>query len=444
MKPAANRLRGLGLTPGIWFIPFGWDPKRPIFENHQDYFVHRPDGSPYEVKWAGTCLDTTHPGARELLRESVSRMTKDWGYKYLKIDGLWTGLAVEILYPQPTVRDDKLGEAVFHDKYKTNVEAYRDGLRLVREAAGDDVFIVGCNVAQNMRTLAGSFGLVDAMRVGRDIGASWDKILPSMRMAARLYFFHGRVWHNDPDCLMLREPLTLDQARAWGSWIAITGQLNMVSEWLPGLAEDRLEIIRRSMPNTRLCGRPIDLFEQQDPRVWTLTAGEGESRRGLVALFNWDDKSSAKISVPLKKLGLPESKQGGYVGFDYWAHQFLDPIRDTIEMELPPGSCRVIAIRPIKDHPQILSTSRHITQGVIDVTDEKWDPASKTLSATSNVVAGDDYDIRIAPGDPTFHVGRVLVSADDQRAGVILIGKADTLLTLKSPATRQVRWSVKY
>jgi hypothetical protein len=439
MKPTADRLRAGGLTAGLWFIPFGWDPKRPVFEGHQDYFVHRPDGSLYEVKWAGTCLDMTHPGARELLRTSVSRMTRDWGYKYLKIDGLWTGLAVEILYPQPTVRPDKLGEAVFHDKSKANVDAYRDGLKLVREAAGDDVFILGCNVAQNIRTLGASFGLVDAMRVGRDIGASWEKILPSMEMGARLYFFHGRVWHNDPDCLMLREPLTIEQARAWGSWIALSGQLNMVSEWLPELPDERLEVVRRSMPNTGLCGRPLDLFERDRPRIWKLTSGEGESRRDVIGLFNWDDKAPAKISVPVAKLGLPPSKAGGYVGFDYWEQRLLEPIGETLEAELPPGSCKVIAIRPARNRPQVISTSRHVTQGMIDLLEEKWDDREETLNGTSKVVAGDAYEIRLIANSPIS----VSLSKEDRDAGVTIEFKEpgpNHRIVIKSRANRTVRW----
>ncbi len=235
MKKTAEMMQSRGFRPGIWLIPFGWDHTRDIFKEHQDWFVHKEDGSPYEVKWAGTCFDMTHPEARKFLHGVLERITHEWGYKYLKIDGLWTGMAVKILYPEPTYRDDYLGDAVFHNPEKTNIEAYRDGLRLLRKASGDDVYVLGCNIAQNMRTLGASMGLVDGMRVGRDIGADWKRILRCVDMGSRLYFLHDQVWHNDPDCLMLREPMTLEQARAWGSWIGITGQLNMVSEWLPGL-----------------------------------------------------------------------------------------------------------------------------------------------------------------------------------------------------------------
>jgi hypothetical protein len=448
MKATADTLQSLGMTPGLWFIPFGWDPKSPTFAGKQDYFVKRPDGTPYEVKWAGSCLDMTHPGARDLLRDTVSRVTHEWGYKYLKLDGLWTGMAAQILYPNPAVRDDKLGDATFHDPRKTNVEAYRDGLKLVRQAAGDDVYITGCNVAQNMRTLAASFGLVDALRVGRDIGASWEKILPSMTMGTRLYFFHGRTWHNDPDCLMLREPLTLEQARAWASWIAVSGQLNLVSEWLPGLPEDRLEIIKRSMPNTGLCGRPLDLFERNDPRVWKLSAGTGKDRRDIVALFNWSDKESIDLEIPLTKLDLPPAK--AYVGVEFWRNErqeFLAPIAGALTATLPPGSCRVFSLRPVADHPQVLGTFRHITMGITDLADERYDPATRTLSATSKVVGGDPYKMFILIPAAEGRITKAQVSPEDQQAGVTTqVDEAGPLarVTLRAPTPRAVHWKITF
>ena len=53
---------------------------------------------------------------------------------------------------------------------------------------------------------------------------------------------------HDPDCLMLRKPLTLDQGRAWALFIVVSGALNIVSEWLPKLPKDRLDIFKRSLP----------------------------------------------------------------------------------------------------------------------------------------------------------------------------------------------------
>jgi hypothetical protein len=447
MKPTAETIKVAGMTPGIWLIPTGWDPNRPVFKEHQDWFVHKTDGSIYTVHWGGSCLDMTHPEARKFLHEVISRITRGWGYKYIKIDGLWTGMAVKILYPKPDYRDDNLGDAVFHNPAKTNVEAYRDGLKLVRQAAGRDVYILGCNIAQNMRTLGASFGLVDGMRVGSDIGARWSGILSGATMGTRLYFMHNRLWHNDPDCLMLRNPLTLDQARAWGSWIAISGQLNIASEWLPGLPAGRLDIVKRSMPNHGLCGRPIDLFESPLAQVWHLTAGSGQQRKDVIGLFNWDDKKPDTIRVELNKLSLPSS--GTYIGFDYWANEFIQPFSNTLEMELRPSSCRVISIRPLLDKPVLVSTSRHVTQGIVDVAEQSWDERDKQMHGKSNIVEDDPYELRFfTPKTASSRqVDSVNVSTADRKAGVKI--KADQKgleirVTIDSPMNRLVSWTIGF
>jgi hypothetical protein len=447
MKPTAEKITGAGLTAGIWFTPFGWDYKRPVFKEHQDWFVHKEDGAIYSVYWGGDCLDMTHPEAKAFLNPVIRRITRQWGYKYIKIDGLWAGMAVKILYPNPDYRDDNLGDAVFHNRAKTNVEAYRDGLKLVREASGDDVYILGCNIAQNMRTLGGSIGLVDAMRVGSDIGAKWGGILKGASMGTRLYFLHNRVWHNDPDCLMLRDPLTLDEARAWGSWIAISGQLNIASEWLPGLPADKLDVVKRSMPNHGLCGRPVDLFENTLPKVWHLRSGAGEQRKDIIGLFNWDNKKADSMTINMEKLDLLRGGKGTYVGFEYWDNKFITPYSGTLKAELRPSSCKVIAIRELLDEPILVSTSRHITQGIVDVTEEEWNSKANTLSGKSKVVGEDPYEIRIFAPTKEWQAVRVKVSEGDRKAGVTAGIQQEgwkIRVTIKSPENHEVRWEVSF
>lgn len=84
----------------------------------------------------------TSPGAREHLRSTVRRIADDWGYLYFKMDGLSTGVGVRPQYVNSGYKDDGLGDAVFHAPDKSNVEAFRDGLRLVREAVGRSIFIL--------------------------------------------------------------------------------------------------------------------------------------------------------------------------------------------------------------------------------------------------------------------------------------------------------------
>lgn len=442
MKANADLLATLAMRPGLWFTPFSWDPRDPLFKDHQDWFVKKADGSFYEVQWAGWCLDMTHPDARAFLEDAVRRITRDWGYRYLKPDAMWCGMAARCNYPGTAFVDDQFGDAVFHDPFMTNIDAYRAGIRTMRAAAGPGTYIAACNVAQNFRSMGGAIGLVDAMRIGPDVNPVWREILPNVHLGSRLYFLHTRVWHNDPDCLMLREPLTLTQARSYASWIAVSGSLNLVSEWLPGLPADRLECIKRSMPNTGLAARPLDVFEHMPARVWHLT----DDRRHVAGLFNWDEQKSAAITVTPAEMGLSDA-DAGIIALDYWSGALV-PVRDgAITVEVPGSGCSVLAVAKVLPRPQLLGTSRHITQCFVDVGPDRW--RGGKLSGACKLVGGDPTELRIATtstqGD--WRAAAAAVDRADVKAGVTVTTKEEPGLlrvTLTSPVSREVNWSVRF
>ncbi|MEN6428216.1 MAG: glycoside hydrolase family 36 protein [Phycisphaerales bacterium] len=447
MRQTAEKIGQLGLTPGIWFMPFAGTWNDPFFADKQHLFATK-DGKPFEVFWGGTCFDVTNPRTREYVRSVAARVGQEWGYKYFKLDGLWTGMAADILYVNTGYKDDRLGEAVLHDPEKTHVEAYRAGLKIVREAAGDDVFLLGCNVAQNMRTLGGSFGLLDAMRIGPDNGRKWPDMCRGPFSGSNLYFLHGRVWYNDPDPIYVSNDVPLDRARALVSWVTLTGQLNASSEDYKALSADRIHLLRRSMPAHGLKPRPVDLFEEKIARIWLLTDDRREPRRDVIGLFNWEEKTPTHIACAAERIGLPRADC--YVGFDYWADEFLDPFGGVLESDLLPASCRIIAVRPISSQPQVLSTSRHITQGVVDLLQETWDNDAQTLRGTSHVVANDPYELRIAAmgQDGPWRVGDLAVSSVDSQEGasIQLVSQEDWRIRVRINTSRSqdVRWSIRF
>ena len=443
MKAAADAIKSLELTPGIWFMPFAGNYKDPFFAAHQDWFARKPDGTPYETAWGGTCLDMTHPGAQEFVRSVVHRLAGDWGYRVFKMDGFWTGSATKQIYVNDGYKDDGIGDATFFNPDKTNIEALRDGVRLVRQAAGPEVFLLGCCVSQNMRSFGGSFGLLDAMRVGPDTGAG--RI--GAPHASRLWFLNGRVWWNDPDCVSVRAATPLEQARLNASFTAIAGALFYNSDWMPDLPAERLEILRRTVLPHTLQARPVDVFESEPARIWHMADNRSSQRRDMVALYNWE-RAPAAVECDVARIGLPPAAE--YVAFDFWGNRFVAPFRDKVRADLPSGgSCRILAVRPAADHPQLISTSRHITQGMVDVTGEAWDAATARLSATSRVVADDPYELRIIlpTGEKSWRATAVSVSAEDVAAGVKATFKQDgpkLRATIASPISREVRWHVQF
>jgi hypothetical protein len=439
MKAAATDVKSHGINPGIWFLPFAGTVGDPFFDGHDDWFVKHEDGKPYTVKWGGTCLDMTYAPAREHLRDVVSRITHEWGYQYIKIDGLWAGTATPIEYVNTSYKDDNIGDAVFHDPNKSNIEAYRDGLKLVREAAGKDVFILGCNGPQNMRSYGGAFGLLDGMRVGPDNKSDWKNLLRGPTFGSRHYFLNGRVWYNDPDPLYVRESVPLNQAQLICSWVTISGDLNTSSEWYPGLPPERLDLLKRTMPSHGLPARPVDLFESDLPSVWLLTDDRHPIRRDVIGLFNWG-QNEKQFNDSLEKLGLDAKKE--YVAFDYWKNSLVPIIKEKLRVAVPGQSCCVLAVRPAANHPQLISTSRHITQGIVDVLEENWDSAANTLSGRSKIVGGDPYELRIVLPNSNWSTATAEVSG----GATVTFTQEDNLVRamIHAPNSAELNWSVKF
>ncbi|MFM2438227.1 MAG: Alpha-galactosidase, partial [Actinomycetota bacterium] len=174
-------------------------------------------------------LDIARPAAADHLSRVIGELS-GLGFDYFKLDFLYAGALS--------------GGAGGSDS--AALESYREGLRLVREAAGPDAFIVGCGAP----TVA-SVGLVDAMRISPDIAthvdpANGDLSAPALRSA--LFSGNGRAWQNrtlwwaDPDCLIARPEMP--EREAWAAWVTSVAGLRSISDDLGALDEAGLSLIR--------------------------------------------------------------------------------------------------------------------------------------------------------------------------------------------------------
>jgi hypothetical protein len=162
---------------------------------------------------------------------------RDWGYEFLKIDFLHYATA---------------GDA--HADGATHAEAYRAGLAAIRDGLGTEAFLLGCGAP-----LQHAVGAVNGMRIGGDVDASWGGIQGPARAAARRRFYHRAAWYNDPDCLVVRAPLTPAEARVWTSLIALSGGMTVFSDDLPKLPPDRVALLQRAIPAAPVTGRAADV-----------------------------------------------------------------------------------------------------------------------------------------------------------------------------------------
>ena len=324
IAPLAADVNHLGLTFGLWWLPFGRNYQDPEYKDRQDWFVKGMDGKPYDTAWGGTCLDLTVPAVRAQLAY-IARLYRSWGVKYYKMDGLYTGAACEQVYVNDGYKEDHFGNTLpFHDPLVSNIEAYRSGLKLLRKNAGDDVFFSGCCVAQNMREFC-AIGLVDSMRIGPDYNADGNGTKTGPIRGSRLYFLNGRVWWNDPDPCIVRasgeamgcQPVTLDQARMGASWVAITGQFFLISDWLPDLPSERLEVLKRTMTHHHATARPVDYFDHFLPATWLVTGTNDPVCRNVIGVFN-QETNELNLDYSCAKLGLDPAKS--YYAYDFWAN----------------------------------------------------------------------------------------------------------------------------
>jgi alpha-galactosidase len=153
------------------------------------------------------------------------------GIDYFKIDFIYAG-AMDGRRADPSV---------------SGVDAYRHGLRVIRESIGADSYLLACGAP-----ILPSVGLVDAMRVGPDISHDYepedgDLSQPSQRAAARntrwRAWQHGRFWVADPDCLVAGTHV--ERREEWADVVERYGGLRSSSDRLRGLDDWGLRTTRR-------------------------------------------------------------------------------------------------------------------------------------------------------------------------------------------------------
>lgn len=228
MAALAARITGGGREAGVWTAPFMVGTRSDLARRHPDWLVGDAVAAPDHWGQEVRVLDVTHPDAADHL-VGVFRTLRTWGYTFHKIDFLYAGAMPGRRYADV----DPIG-------------AYREGLRLIRMAVGDDAILLGCGAP-----LLASIGLVDAMRISPDTDRRMeppdgDISQPSMRAAmtagrARAWM-HGRLWVNDPDCL-IADPRS-DDREAWASHLRSSPGLAMTGDRLPDLDVHGLDLTR--------------------------------------------------------------------------------------------------------------------------------------------------------------------------------------------------------
>ena len=161
---------------------------------------------------------------------------------------------------------------------------------------------------------------------------------------------------------------------------------------LPFVSVD-VELLRRVYPAVDI--RPLDLFPtERYKRVWDLKIDHLGRQYDVVGVFNFNQGKTERVFLRWSDLGLPAGKLVHV--FDFWNKDYLGAWEGGMLVETAPTSCRVLTLLPADDRIQLISTSRHITQGWVDLAALNASASGDTFKGTSRVIRNDPYELRFA------------------------------------------------
>ena len=296
MVALEDKVRRLGLTPGLWTAPFEVSERSSVFEQHKDWLVHNDAGKPIHLGWANHhldrlyALDATNPAAQQYIHDTYSTLVHRWGIRYIKLDFM----------------DDSAVEGVRYRANSTAMEAQRIGLAIIRRAVGEDV-----QLDKDGSAMLNPVGIVDYGRIAQDTGHTFSSTKEAAPAVAARYYMQRNFFVSDPDAFTVSAQtvkdhewhggnvsLTLDEAKSSIILSAVAGGMFEIGDDLPalGASPERLALLKnRELLNAVKLGKaftPVDLMsfdpEDEQPSIFVL---KEDARQSLIAIFNWTDSS---------------------------------------------------------------------------------------------------------------------------------------------------------
>jgi alpha-galactosidase len=364
----AQRIHDKGFKTGLWLAPLLVGAKSTLYRDHPDWVIRSSDGGPVIAlnNWGQDCygLDCTHPDAQAWLRRTIETVSSEWGFDYLKLDFLFGATM----------------EGVRHDPAATRAQAYRRGVEILRQAAGDRL-LMAC-----IAPVGATIGLFEACRIGPDVAPAWRMPWPgaplcapgtenALRTSIARYWMHGNLWANDADCLLVRDSenaLTLDETRFLATVIALSGGMVFLSDDMLKLSPERLQVAGLLLPPYGRSAVPLDLMERFPPSALRLEVERPFERYWLQGVLHWGD-APADVVAPL-----PDEPV--HV-FDLWEERYFGVQRGQFTFEhMAPHSAKLLSLRPVRSEPQVVSSTFHFSQGAAEIEDARFDPQAMALT----------------------------------------------------------------
>jgi alpha-galactosidase len=440
MKWLADRIRSLGLKPGIWLAPYVISEPTEVFQKHPDWFLRHPDGRLKRVgpwpsedsDWARNenpkryGLDITVPGAAAWLADLFDTVANRWGYDLIKLDFVDWSLLSAHRYHDPTV---------------SRAAAYRKGFEIMRRAIGPDRHLLDCGPGPV------TVGLLDSMRIELDQPpVTWKQYFlgsaSSAPAAAKRYYFHKRTWINDADhvCLNLLPPA---QAQAAATLIALTGGNLLSGDRLGDLDPTRIEILKKVFPSSGESARPVDLFDTDQHTAFALEVRRTFGKWTVVGVFNVSETESVERALPLDRLWLDPSKT--YVAYDFWKERLHGDVTGKLTVGLPPASVALLALHEKQGRPQVIGTDRHVLQGALELEDVSWNTSTRTLEGISLGPSGTAHNLAVYLPEPHRWVqGGPFLFHDFPGYTLKMMGDHILRVRVRFDEGPRVKWQVRF
>ncbi len=162
----------------------------------------------------------------------------------------------------------------------------------------------------------------------------------------------------------------------------------------------------------------------------------------VVGVFNFGTEKADQVYLNWKELGLPEEKPVHV--FDFWNKEYLGAWSGGMAVPTTPTSCRVLTLLPETGKIQLISSSRHITQGPVDLV--ALEQADDIFKGKSHLIKNDPYQLSFVFPRGTNHIViRAVARVGNENLPVKISNHQGwASVEIISSKTEDVTWEVEF
>jgi len=203
----------------------------------------------------------------------------------------------------------------------------------------------------------------------------------------------------------------------------------VLSDAMPKLPPERRQIASLLLPPYGQSAVALDLLQRSLPRFLQLAIERPFQQWWLLGVFQWEDEPS-EVTVPLPA-------EPVHV-FDLWQDCYFGVHQEEIRFPaMLPHSAKLLSLRPATNHPQVISTTFHFSQGAIEIEDARFDAAQRALTVRLTPPAKREGEVVIHVPPPYREQG---LESDAPAAS--MARRADGLLSVRLTLPQRALFTV--